>query len=529
MRTNLPISATRVRSSVLWLAVVLGLGVLLGGAAAQPVWGQSPGRERALELLNKRYADRYAEYAAEMEQLAKYCEEQSYFSDAEEIRQRARPVSEGTMDIDDLPETLLPEIPRTLPPTELQWRTKLRKIETDYANELFRIARDALSQGHVSLAFALVRETAFHNPDHAPSREMLGYVRDGEEWTTAFARMMKKKNYVDDPTFGWIDRKLLPRYLAGERELNGQWVSAEREAAIRSDFRYAWQIQTEHFEVRTNHSREKGVEIARQLEEFHAFFLREFTAFFNSREQLQRLFTGRPGGRNVNHRYYVYYFRNKEEFVRALRPRQPNIDQINGLYMPADRIAYFYFDEKSGDETLETVFHEVTHQLLGESRNRMFDVGEKSDFWVIEGLACYLESYDLPPRGEHVGHPRHLRIYWARRKAIDEGFYVPMREFTGLGKQQFQQPGNYETLQAYYNQAAGVVHFFLNYQDGIYQDAFIEYLSQVYHPSDRVRNNPDTLEDLTGIRFETLDQQYLEHLESLPAGLPVGRVGENRE
>ena len=68
MRTNLPISATRVRSSVLWLAVVLGLGVLLGGAAAQPVWGQSPGRERALELLNKRYADRYAEYAAEMEQ-----------------------------------------------------------------------------------------------------------------------------------------------------------------------------------------------------------------------------------------------------------------------------------------------------------------------------------------------------------------------------------------------------------------------------------------------------------------------------
>ena len=44
------------------------------------------------------------------------------------------------------------------------------------------------------------------------------------------------------------------------------WVEtadAGEEAEIRRDFRHAWEIRTEHFLVKTNHSLERGVEIAR--------------------------------------------------------------------------------------------------------------------------------------------------------------------------------------------------------------------------------------------------------------------------
>ena len=67
-------------------------------------------------------------------------------------------------------------------------------------------------------------------------------------------------------------------------------ISAEREAANRSDFHHAWKIRTEHFEIVTDYSLERGVELGVALEDFHRFFVREFAAFFNTPQQMQALF-----------------------------------------------------------------------------------------------------------------------------------------------------------------------------------------------------------------------------------------------
>ncbi|MCA8996197.1 MAG: DUF1570 domain-containing protein, partial [Planctomycetaceae bacterium] len=218
--------------------------------------------------------------------------------------------------------------------------------------------------------------------------------------------------------------------------------------------------------------------------------------------------------------FRVYYLSSKKEFVEMLQARQPNISMANGLYMPNDRIAYFYFDDRP--DAMETLYHEVTHQLLGESLSKTVPVGENSDFWVIEGIACYMESYETRTEKYPIGHPQHIRIYWARKKVLDEGYYIPMRKFTALSQNQFQRPSTGEILHAYYSQATGMVHFFLHYENGLYKDAFIQYLSDVYNPNSRVRANHPTLEQLTGVRFETLDQQYRDYLETLPTGPPLG-------
>jgi len=503
-----------------------GLLALLPAGRASCCHAASDIQGKRLLVMQKRYELRREKFAQDMNQLAEEVAAQSYFSAAEEIRRRAMPVEAGAYDLDTLPVEIVPGVPLTLPEAERSWRIKQQKLEQDYAADTYRLARDALREGLPSLTYQLVREVAFHDPNHANARSMLGFVREKSAWTTPFLRRMAQDQMVDHPRFGWMPAKHVSRYESGERLVNGQWISAEKEAALRRDFQNAWEIGSEHFLIRTNHSQEKGVELSRQLERFHDFFMKEFTAFFNSRQQMEKLLDVGAKIRWTPEmpRYRVSYYRNQAEFFQALKSQQPDIEIANGLYLPHVRTAYFYFDENSENDPqadqnhAETMYHEVTHQLLGESRPGIVDAGKNSDFWVVEGFACYLESYQPDRPGQELGNPRHLRNFWARQTILVENNYLPMREFTALG-----QPPAFPLKAETYNQAAAMVHFFLNYNDGEYRDAFIYYLSQVYNPARGTRSRtPNTLEDLTGVRFEMLDQQFLEHLRGFPADPPPG-------
>ncbi len=430
------------------------------------------------------------------------------------------------IDFDDLPTSLLPDIPKFLGPAETQWRVQLRKIEEDYSLQLYRLALQAIQKRHASFAYQLVRELVYHNPDHRQGRKLLGYVRDGENWSTPFLKSMRTRGYLDHPEFGWIHKDHVEKYLQGQRLFDGRWRTAEKEAALRKDFRKGWEIETEHFHIKTNLSREKAVEISRELETFHQFFMREFAAFFQTADQMKKLFGGGAitRGRSSD-RHRIYYYSNREEFVQELQNRNQSTQIATGFYLPQARLSFFYYDDdpEQAEPNQETMFHEVTHQILGESGRRLLDIGEHNNFWVIEGFACYLESFEIETNKANpsakprisIGDPAHPRIYWAKRIVTVDNFYIPMRQFMSFGKGQFQRPAKNHTLHEYYSQATGMVHFFMHYQDGLYRDAFIEYLSQVYSPIDRVRYNPQTLEALTEVPFGTLDQQYKDYLESL--------------
>ncbi len=468
----------------------------------------------SLKLLINQYQDSHAKFSKEMNSLADFCVEQGFLTDAERIRNRTEPVEKNLFNLDELPEEVLPNIPVTLDGVDRQWRVKLQQLETDFANELYLMSRRAMTLYHASFAFRLIREVAFHNPDHEFARKLLGFVRDGNMWTTPFAKKQKLQKYVDHPQFGWILEKNVARYEQGQRLFNGRWISSEKEKTIRTNFKYAWVIQTENFEVTTNHSLEKGVEIGRALEVFHRFFLREYAAFFDSPQQMQRLFeTG--GSIRRSKQYRVYYYQSKEEFVSALKPREARVAEINGLYMPIDQVAYFFHPEE--DETnFETMFHEVTHQLLSESSAQTINnLGEFANFWLVEGFASYMESFKISITGStSVGDPEHIRMYWAKRHVVEDNFYVPLKKFTSMGKNEFQRTPT-TVLSKYYSQGSGLAFFLLHYEGGVYRDEFIKHMSLVYSPNSRVRDNPPTLEELTGVSFEILDQQYIEFIKSL--------------
>lgn len=492
---------------VRWIGAIAG-GLLLAAAVADAA---HPGRER----INSERQALHQRFAEQLEQLAAGCEQRGQTEAAIEVRRLAAPPESADVDLDDLPATVQAELTLAVPADEREWRAPLRKLQRDYAAELYRLSQRAVREGLPAVAFHLVREAAFHDPDHAAARRLLGYVRNQDQWTTPFAMLMQRQGNVWHEAYGWLPRAHVERYEQGERYYQGRWMSAEKEVALRAAIANGWVIESDHFLVKTNVSLERGVELSRALEDLYAFFMRNFADLFNTPQQIQQLFDDGKPRTAASDKHEVWYLRTREEFVRLLKNKQPGIEGINGLYLPRDKRAYFFANPDDPQRNLETMYHEVTHQLLSESSRATFEIAFDRDFWVVEGIACYLESFDRSGERPTVGDPAHIRMYWARERIVTENWQMPLRQFAALGMKEFQFGSDYTTLQKYYSQATGLTHFLLHHEAGLYRDGFIAYLNQLYSPDRRVRLNPRSLEEILEVPADTLDRQYRDYMSAL--------------
>ncbi|MCA9055429.1 MAG: hypothetical protein KDA75_16425, partial [Planctomycetaceae bacterium] len=475
--------------------------VFLTTSAAQALeW--TPKQQRVLQ----EHAEVQRTFAESITPISEDCVRQGLPDVADRIRQLALPFAEQTLDVDVLPEEVQPDLSPTLPQAQLRWQAPLRKLQQAYASDLYLLSRRSIEAGLPSAAFQMIREAAFHDPDHVEARKILGYVRYEDRWTTPYTALMLKREQVWHPQFGWLPKAAVDRYEQGERFYRGRWMSAAKESALRTAIANGWVIETDHFIVKSNYSQERAVELTVALEDLHRFFMREFSGLFNTRQQMYAMFNlGAASPTNRANKYEIWYFRNVDEFNRFLANKQPALQGVNGIYLTDDRKAHFYANPDDPQRNIETMYHEVTHQLLSESSRNKFPIAEERDFWIVEGFACYMESFRDEDGHLTVGDPRHSRTYWARQRVVTEDWYIPIAEFTSYGRRQFQNGADLKTLQKYYSEATGLTHFLLHYEDGLYRDGCIEYLAQLYTPDKSERNNPRGLDEILGVPFQTLD------------------------
>ncbi len=182
---------------------------------------------------------------------------------------------------------------------------------------------------------------------------------------------------------------------------------------------------------------------------------------------------------------------------------------------------------------MSTLYHEATHLILDvhtdadrrkAAKARALKLRQKtaddwglcaqSNFWIIEGLACYFESFENRDGRIQVGDPSYVRFDTARQRLLepDVFFYMPSKQFFALGKDSFQQHQNVSQL---YTQASGMVHFLMHYDDGVYRDDFIELLAAVYRPDLKDVLKEPSISQITGVSFDELDRQYREHMKNL--------------
>jgi hypothetical protein len=462
-----------------------------------------------------------AEFAAELEKIALYCKENELGLEAEEIRKLTKPLAANVVQGENLPRQVQLEIPRNLPDVERNWRVRLRTTRAEYAAKLFGRATKAIDAGWISLAYDLVRECARHDSDHKAARRLLGYVRHGNEWVTVYTDKMLNQKYQWHDQFGWLKADQVEHYEQGERFFKGVWMSAQKESELRRDFKDAWVVRTDHFKIHTNHSLEMGVELGKRLEDFYRVFFQTFAGFVSTRGELQKLFSGSSSSTAISEPFLVHYYRTKEDYViRLQKTGLRNIDKTTGMYLSADSptgkgIAHFFHNtEVSQEDRLSTMFHEATHQLFSEAytggRNKR--VGVYSDFWAIEGIACYMESYQKQGETFSLGDPKYIRFQNAQYRLLTDNYFVPLQSLSSMGAEVFQNDSNIEKN---YSQGAGLAHFFMHYENGLYRDEFIAYLSGIYSKIERVRNRPPKLDQLTQTKFNELDQQYRDYITEI--------------
>jgi hypothetical protein len=491
------------------LRATVGLLVCAAGLA---IGRGSPARA---EDLYQAAQDLTAKYASQLAGLADWCDQQGLAEQARKTRSWLRPHDPSKTYVFVLPEEMgPPALPADSPAGVVEWNDRFLRLRRDQADAFYEMARRAVRTHHASLAFDLVMAALRENPDHETIRRLLGYQAYRGQWHTRYEVDKLRNGFVWHEKFGWLPRAYVRRYEAGERYSDGRWISADEDAQLHRPINSGWNIETEHYLIRTNHSIEAGVELGRRLERLYRVWKQLFLGYYASEDQVAALFAG--GGRRAppiraTERHLVVYFRDRDDYNQSLRPTFPDIEVSTGVYVEGTRgngrgTAYFFAGK---DCDPRTQYHEATHQLFHESRPVARDVAKSANFWAVEGVAMYLESL-REEDGYHVlGGFDDLRVNAARYRLLHDGFYVPLAEFTGYGLEKVRADPRIATL---YSQAAGLTYFLIHHDGGRYRDALVDCLTAIYSGQD----DAGTLSRLTQTPYSELDKQYRQFMEQGP-------------
>lgn len=387
---------------------------------------------------------------------------------------------------------------------------RFREARNKYADSLFTLAKQAAEAGQSSLAFQWATEAVREKPDHAEARRVLGYEQRNGHWLTAYGVKMFDAGKIWNPKFGWVAAADVPRYEKGERFSNGHWVSAAADAARHGEMKNGWQLHTDHFLVATNHSLEAAAELAARLERLYQIWRELFAGFYLPDKEVRGLFTAGSHPRSPLHPFRVFYHRDREQYNAALRSRQSRISETLGIYFDTTHEAHFFAGEGQDRGTL---YHEAVHQLFQESKPAAKHIGERSNAWVIEGVATYFETLSEqsePNAGLYytIGELTKGRLPAARQR-LKDGSYIPLAELTRIGRDELQQPDN---IAKRYSEACGLAAFLIDGDQGRHREPLVHLLQAVYAGHD----NEQTLADATGTSYSELDAAYRKYMESLP-------------
>ncbi|HWA98391.1 MAG TPA: hypothetical protein VG713_07860 [Pirellulales bacterium] len=452
-------------------------------------------------------ADRAAldkQFSGQLDELAAWCDANDLQAEATRVRGWALPRALYTTALAALPPTIEAVLPADANDSTREFRRRFEDLRNGQAAALMSLANQAVAERRLSLAYELVAAAGRENPSDANPRRILGYELHDGRWMTPYEIRKLAARQVWDDRFGWIPRDRLQRYERGERNYRGAWMSAADEARRVTSIDKGWEIVTEHYSIRTNHSLEEGVRLASQLETLYRAWWQLFVLYHASESEIAGWIRGAAPRPPAPQRHNVVYFRNRDEYNAALIQSQPNIGVSTGYYDPAARIAYFF----AGLEGDKTLYHEATHQLFAEVRSSRRAFGDVHNFWIVEGIACYMETFTPCDGYCLLGGADAERLLAARYRVLSDDFYVPLAELVQLNLQRLQSDPRIAKL---YSESAGLTHFLMHANQGRYRDVVDDYLLAIYTGRDRI----GTLSELAGVSFETLDREYRTFLQTL--------------
>ena len=423
------------------------------------------------------YATLRAGYREQLEQLAAKCDELGLLQQAAATRRWVRPRD---------PRRFYCFLPTakdsTAPPPDAPqivkfWYAKFIEYRTAYAEQLFSLARQLANDGAEARAFQLLYEVLHENPNHDAARRILGYRKTGGTWSPTISK--------------------------------GRARHARRRNPVLGVGSTCWRIDSKHFQIITDADSRIGLQAADYLEHIHFVWRQLFFDYWNRPGRLAAAFRTGKGMTFPERKHMVVLFRNREQYVHQLQRYERQIGMSTGYYSQQQETAFFF----AGDESVRPTWaHETTHQLFQEIRSNHDQVGRHANFWAVEGVAMYMESFKSCDGYCTTGGVDAERLQYARYRALNQHIYRPLAELVVLGRTDLQHDPDVRRL---YSQCAGLGHFFLHAEHGRFYSPFVKYLRAIYDQS----ADAHTLRAQTGLDYPALDRRYLEFLNVTDAEL----------
>ncbi len=352
-------------------------------------------------------------------------------------------------------------------PLLAQWHARFAELRRQQAERLFDLARIQAEAGNEGEAYRLLHEVLREDPDHAETRRVLNYARGDRGWRHPVPRPKPRRNRATHPC------------SVGPVISTGWWIASTSRS-------------------RRTCSVRAGRQVADYLERVHSAWQQLFYEYWTVPGRLAARFRGEDVSLGPARTFDVVLFKDRDEYVQQLSRSEPQIEVSIGYYSQSHKMAFFY----AGDDSARTTWvHEVTHQFFQESGEVAPKVGERSNFWVVEGVALYMESLADHDGYFTVGGVDADRLQYARYRCLNEDYYVPLEKLVGYGREQLQKDAYLAKL---YSQCAGLTHCFLDVNHGERMRPFIAYLRSVY----RGVGQPQTLSSELRTAYAELDQQY---------------------
>ena len=341
-------------------------------------------------------------------------------------------------------------------------------------------------------------------PTTSSARAVLGYEKHDGRWVTPYAARRLASGQVFDDRYGWLPAADVARYERGERNYRGTWLNAEKDASLHVPIKNGWRIETEHYVVTTNHSLEAGVRLANKLERLNDIWRHDLRHLLHVRRRAGEALSRRrlaatreqASGRPVS-----------EPGRIQCGPQTGSAHDRRDARVLLVRESHGIFLCRRGRGRCDALARSNASVVSRESRV-VRDLGSKSNFWVVEAVALYMESLESHDGYSTLGGANEGRVPIALTRLLKDDFYVPLGEVTSFGRDTLQHHPRLATL---YTEFAGLANFFMHYGGDRYRQPLIDYLIAVYSG----RADPDTLAKLTGASYDKLDQQYREYMNDL--------------
>ena len=354
-----------------------------------------------------------------------------------------------------------------------KWYAKFQELRSANAESLVQIAKQSAASDPAT-AYRLLNESLRDNPDHAAARQALGYVRNksANGWEPYSPAPTASAGRTPHPKTGWQQGKY-------------------------------WRIESKHWRIATNHSAAAGVDLAKRLEDLHLLWKQTFFDYWCTSTELQAALERGGAPAEPATPMNVYLFKNRDEYLKFLMPSYPQIGLTHGIYAAEQHTSVFY----SGDESLHSTWHhEAAHQLFQQWRGTPQGVGEKQNFWLVEGAAMYAESLQNHGNYWTVGGWQADRLQIPRYRALNGEKGLPLQQLVVLGREQVQ---NHPDIRQLYSQSAATAHFLFDHPNPRFRRAGNELLRSIYQQADKLTS----LAELTGTSLAELDAAYLKSFQ----------------